>query len=258
LALTIVLVVEYDGTDFRGFARQPGERTVQGTLLDAIARVEGPDLELHGAGRTDAGAHARGQVVDFVARLPIKPRDWKRILNRSLPPDVRVRAARSAGEGFHARFSACSREYRYTFLNRREPSVFLGRFAYYEPRPLDVAKMREAAVPLVGEHDFRALTQEPEGGRHAVRRVYRAEVGCARPYVRFAVEANAFLRGMVRMMAGALWEVGLGKREPEHVAGLLAEPGAARKPPVMPAHGLCLMRVRYGDDARATEDGDEE
>lgn len=257
--MTVVLVIEYDGTDFHGFANQQGVRTVAGTLWEKIARIEGPNVEIFGAGRTDAGAHAVGQTVHFVAGKPIEAGDWRRILNRCLPPDIRVRSARRAPESFHARFSAASREYRYSFLNRPADSVFLGRYAVHEPRRLDVEAMNDAAASLVGEHDFRAFTQEPEGFRHSVRTLFRAEVRRAEPHVRFGVEGTAFLRGMVRMMSGALWEIGLGKRDVSEIARLLVDPKAAKAPPVLPAHGLCLMRVRYKAPAsRGEEETDDD
>lgn len=255
--MTVVLVIEYDGTDFHGFAKQRDVRTVQGELWATIARVEGTNFEIFGAGRTDAGAHAMGQTIHFQSHLPIEAREWKRILNRSLPRDIRVRSARKAPDEFHARFSARSREYRYSFLNRPSPSVFLERYAVLEPRALDAERMDEASRLFVGEHDFQAFTQEREGERSSVRRIFRAEVRRAGEYVRYTVEGTAFLRGMVRMMSGALWDIGLRKWEPDEVRRMLETPGAA-KPTVLPAHGLCLMKVRYDAPSTGDEESDDD
>jgi len=253
----IVLVVEYDGTDFHGFARQPGQRTVAGVLADALARIEGQNLELFGAGRTDSGVHARGQTVHFESRLPIPPCRWQKVLNRSLPRDLRVRSARKEPEGFHARFSATSRVYRYTWLCRAYASPFATRFAYHEPKPLQVERMNEAAQAFVGEHDFRALAKAEAWKGSTCRCILAANVRRTGPHVRFDVEGTGFMQGMVRMMAGALSEIGLGRWDILEARRLVEEPVSARRPPMLPAHGLCLMKVNYarkGHDARSAPD----
>jgi tRNA pseudouridine38-40 synthase len=246
--LTIALVIEYDGTDFHGFARQPGQRTIEGTLWEAIARIEGEQLEIFGAGRTDAGVHAIGQTVHFVSKLPIEPKRWVEIVNRALPLDVRVRSSRKEWDGFHARFSADSREYRYTFLNRGTVSVFENRYALHEPHQFDVERMDRAARDFVGEHDFRAFTKELEPEKSSVRTVMEAGVRRVGPQVRFTVVGSGFLRGMVRMMAGTLSEIGLCRREAEDIGKMLADPGYGRRAPMLAARGLCLVKVRYRKD----------
>jgi len=246
----IVLVVEYDGTEFHGFARQPGQRTVAGVLTDAVARIEGQNLELFGAGRTDSGVHARGQTVHFESRLPIPPARWRKVLNRSLPRDLQVRSARKEPDGFHARFSATSRVYRYTWLCRAYASPFATRFAYHEPKTLDAERMNEAAQVFLGEHDFRALAKAEAWKGPTCRGILSAGVRRVGPHVRFDVEGTGFMQGMVRMMAGALSEVGLGRWCIEEVRRLLNEPMAARRPPMLPAHGLCLMKVNYAQTGR--------
>jgi len=165
------LVLEYDGTDFSGFQLQgQGERTVQGVLEAAVARLSGTFTRIHGAGRTDAGVHALGQVAHFDTEWRVPVERMERVLNAALPEDLRVREAGRVGEpGFHARFSATSRRYRYVILNRPAPSALLGRFALHVRDPLDVGAMQRAAAELVGVHDFAAFGQPDAPGKSTVR-----------------------------------------------------------------------------------------
>jgi tRNA pseudouridine38-40 synthase len=243
----LALTVEYDGTEFSGFAQQPGERTVQGELSEAIGRVVGHEVALVGAGRTDAGAHARGQVVNFqtdhripAGRLPIA-------VNKTIASDILVRGAREVPMEFSARFSALSRRYRYTILQRKARSPFVGRYEMLEAKPLDVERMNRAAQALIGEHEFTAFTLEPVGSRSFRRVIFGASVTGASKLIRFDIEGTAFLRGMVRMITGALIEIGAGRRDEADLARMLDNAEAARATWVVPACGLCLMKVRYAE-----------
>lgn len=240
----IKLVVAYDGTDFRGFAPQPGLRTVHGTLTEAIRQVSGEKCEIIGASRTDSGAHALGQVCHFDSNVAIEPGRWVYALNRVLPSDLSIVRASKAARDFDSRFCARSRIYQYRILMRaRNP--LRSRYAFYYGRPLVPWAMEQAARALVGRHDFRAFTAELDPNvENTVRELFRAEVRIAGDEVRFLVEGTAFLRGMMRRMAGLILEVGREHRDPGDAARLLAgEPVAS--PIVLPAGGLTLLRVTY-------------
>jgi tRNA pseudouridine38-40 synthase len=256
------LVVAYDGTDFRGWAAQPGQRTVQGTLKEAVRRISGEDCEIVGASRTDSGAHAEGQVCHFDSSVPIEPEKWVKALNRVLPSDLRVKGCKAVSEQFHARFSALDRIYVYVIYNA-DPDPRAERYSYCIDRRLDLRKMQEAARNLEGTHDFRAFTEELDPSVENTRRtLYRARIRQTSAGIRFTVRGTAFLRGMMRRMAGALLEAGLGRRAPEDIVRLL-DPQAREGlqwPVVLPARGLTLAKVRYGphprDNRRTDSDND--
>jgi len=248
----IKLVVSYDGTDFRGWAAQSGQRTVQSTLREAVRQVSGEDVEINGASRTDSGAHARGQVCHFDVANPMPAEKWARVLNRVLPPDVAVEASSDAGPEFHSRFCAMDRFYRYRIqTGRRDPHR--SRFVHTYGREIDVQRMRQASMSLQGEHDFLAYTEELDPSVENTRRtLYSLDVRQVRDEVWVDVVGTAFLRGMMRRMAGALLEVGRGHRPVEEVSRLLdpEERHHLQWPVVLPARGLCLMRIRYGRHPR--------
>jgi tRNA pseudouridine38-40 synthase len=256
--MRIKLTVAYDGTDFCGWAAQTGRRTVQGTLTEAVRQVSGEEIEILGASRTDSGAHARGQVCHFDTHVSIPPPKWASILNRVLPSDVAVQASKVEAQTFHSRFSALDRYYRYRILTvPRDPHR--ARFTHAYGRPLDVAKMQAGAHALLGEHDFLAFTEELDPSVENTRRtLYRFDVSQVRDEVWVDVVGTAFLRGMMRRMSGALLEVGRGHRPVEEVSRLLdaEERNRLQWPVVLPARGLCLMKVRYGRHTRDNRVGD--
>jgi tRNA pseudouridine38-40 synthase len=246
------LVLSYDGTDFSGWAAQTGRRTVQGTLTEAVRHVSGEEIEITGASRTDSGAHALGQVCHFDTEVPIPLENWVYALNKRLPSDVSVRKAERVSEQFNCRFSALDRHYRYRILTGERDPLRM-RFAHFYGRPLDVAKMQAGAALLQGDHDFRAFTEELEPHVLNTRRVlFRFDVKQSRDEVWVDVVGTAFLRGMMRRMAGVLLEVGRGFRSVEEVSRLLdpEERHHLQWPVVLPACGLCLQRIRYGRHPR--------
>jgi len=250
--MRIKLVVAYDGTDFCGWAPQTGQRTVQGTLREAVRQISGEEVEIVGASRTDSGAHARGQVCHFDTESAMPPAKWAPVLNRRLPSDLAVVGASEVNPGFHSRFCAQDRFYRYRILTDA-PDPERARFAYWHGRPLDVAAMQKAAEPLVGDHDFLAYTEELDPSVENTRRkLFTFQVRELRDEVWLDVVGTAFLRGMMRRLAGALLEVGRGHRNVVEVSRLLhpEERNHIQWPVVLPAHGLCLMRVRYGRHPR--------
>lgn len=237
--------VEYDGTDLAGFQYQVGQRSVQGELEATIERLTGQAMRVNGAGRTDAGVHALGQVVSFRCETRIPTERLPAALNSVLPRDVSAGAATEVDERFHARFSAKSRAYVYAILNRPYPSAVLRRYAYHYPWALDVAAMQRGARLLLGTQDFAAWANSTDETNSTTRCVLRCAVRRQGALVLVSVEANAFLRGMVRNIAGTLLEVGAGKRTPEELAAITASRDRRNAGPSAPAHGLCLVRVRY-------------
>lgn len=250
--MRIKLTVAYDGTDFRGWARNKGQRTVQSTLKEAVRRISGEEIEIIGASRTDGGAHAKGQVCHFDCTVPIPPKNWSYALNKVLPPDVRILKSSQVADNFSSRFSAIDRFYRYRILVGR-PDPMRERFAYYYGRELNMDLMQQAASILQGDHDFLAFTEELESSVNNTRRVlYSVQVRQVRDEVWVDIVGTAFLRGMMRRMSGAILEVGREYRDVVEVSRLL-QPEERLKyqwPVVLPAKGLCLMKIRYGRHPR--------
>lgn len=236
--------VEYDGTDFFGFQVQAGERTVQGEIERAVEAVTGTATRVIGAGRTDRGVHALGQVIGFEVKWRHSLAELQRALNAVLAADVAILEIGLAPRGFHPRFSAVSRSYRYTLLNQPWPSPLARRTAWHVAEELDVGRMAEASRCLIGTHDFAAFGQPPQG-ESTVRRVLRAVWQEKRPFLTFDIEANAFLYRMVRSLVGTLVLVGRGQMSAEEFRAILHSQDRSRVKQLAPAHGLCLMRVDY-------------
>ncbi len=239
----LCLRIEYDGTEFHGFARQQGVRTVQGVLESVLTATLGEPTEVIGASRTDAGVHARGQVVNFRTSRPIPTERLTTILNRRLPIDLKVLDAREVSESFHARFSACSRVYRYTIYTGKHPSVWRIRYAWHLPRQLDCAAMQTALQQILGEHDFRPYSVKVPAEQNTVRTLYRGQVRPTRDGVQIDLEASSFLRGMVRLIVGDLMQVGSGMLPIDAPAERLRT--RQRATYMAPPQGLCLIRVKY-------------
>lgn len=235
--------VEYDGTDFAGFQVQPGKRTVQGILEAALARLgDGVEQRVDGAGRTDAGVHARGQVIGFTYTGRLTEVELGRALDALLPPDLSVREVRRALAGFNPRYAARYREYRYTVWNGPR-SPLRERAALGVRAPLDTAAMARAGSVFIGRHDFSSFGATD---RSPVRTVGMVRVRREGRLVTIDVRADSFLRGMVRRMVAVLLEVGLGKIDETAVQAALASPGPALDGAAAPAKGLCLRRVALG------------
>jgi tRNA pseudouridine38-40 synthase len=240
------LVLAYDGTDFRGFARQPGARTVQGVLEEALGRVLGSIPRLSVAGRTDAGVHAEGQVISFTAEA--EPDRVERAVNGMLAPEVVVVRAERAPGGFDARRSARAREYRYRLRTSLVADPFTARYVWHRPGSYGVTAMRRAARLLVGEHDFSSFSRAPKTPTSSVRRLQHLSVRRVPDLVEFRARASGFLHQMVRSLVGTLVAVGEGKMQPEEMPEVLAARSRAAAGPVAPPHGLTLVRVIYGAD----------
>ena len=239
------VVVAYDGTDFSGWQRQPGMRTVQSCLEDGIRALLGEEVFVRGAGRTDAGVHADGQVASFALNSRIPPHGLLRGLNSILPIDVALLDVAEAAPDFDARFSARGKVYRYTVWNHMVRSPRHARTAWHVRRALDMAAIREAAALLVGEHDFRAFRASDCERRTTRRIIRRLDVDRQGALLTFDVEATAFLKNMVRILVGTLVDVGRGHLGPEAVARMLETGDRAAGGMTAPPQGLTLLRVLY-------------
>ncbi len=238
--------VEYDGSEFLGFQYQACGRTVQGEIEKALEKVTQQRVRIVGAGRTDAGVHAVGQVVAFNVVWRHSAEELQRALNAVLPMDIALRDCKVTHFGFHPRYDALWRQYRYTVWNGPVRSPLWQRYAYHVPEPLDVPAMQKASQYLLGSHDFAAFGKAPQGS-NTVRRILQAEWLIEGKRLMFDITADAFLRHMVRAIVGTLLQIGRGQRAPEEMA-VLVQSGARRlAAPPAPARGLCLMSIGYAD-----------
>lgn len=242
---TILLLLEYDGTDFAGWQLQPNGRSVQQTVEAALAELLGEPVRVHAAGRTDAGVHARAMPVHFATTRELPLRAYRDGLNRLMPADVAVYAVYEMPEGFHARFAARGKWYRYTIDRRAVRSPLSARRCWQVRSALDLAAMRAAAALLVGEHDFAAFRTSGCAARTTVRRLDSIDLVEEGTLLHVDVRGSGFLRNMVRMLVGTLVEVGQGKRPPTDIDRLLIQANGVRAGATAPAHGLCLMAVDY-------------
>jgi tRNA pseudouridine38-40 synthase len=240
------LTLAYDGTGFHGWAKQREQRTVEGVLQTALERFLRDRPKLSVAGRTDAGVHARGQVVSFRAADVVDVGRLQAGLNAILAPEVVVTEARVVADAFHARHSATAREYRYRIETGPYPDPFTARYVWHRPGELTVPRMRAAARELVGEHDFASFCRLPRGGSTTIRNLQRLAIMRSGGLVEVTARANAFLHQMVRSLVGTLVAVGEGRIEPDRVPAILAARDRSAAAQMAPPHGLTLERVAYG------------
>ena len=242
---TFKLTLEYDGTNYHGWQVQPNVPTIQRALEAAIKQVAQHEVNVIGAGRTDAGVHALAQVAHFSTTARLTAEEWLRALNGLLPPDVAVLAVEEVSETFHARYSAKSKLYRYHLLTRPHRSALSRSKVLHYPYPLDLTAMQEASRALIGTHDFSSFQGSPTDTENPICTISRLEIERFGDEIRFEVEANRFLKQMVRAIVGTLLEVGRGKLRAGDVAGILAAKDRTKAGPTAPAHGLYLVRVDY-------------
>jgi tRNA pseudouridine38-40 synthase len=250
--------IEYDGTDYHGFQRQPETHgpTIQGTLETAIARISGSMSVVYGAGRTDAGVHASGQVVHFSTSSHLTPLVWLKALNALLPASVAVRWVQEVSEDFHARYSARSRSYRYTIWNDAAPSALRARYSYFRPQALDTDLMQAACRSLLGRKDFGAFGSSPDernplkpGPHSCVRTMLKAECIRHDALIYCDFTADAFLTGQVRRMVGTLLLVGQKRLSLDEFASIVRQARKTHPGSAAPPHGLCLVGVEYPEES---------
>ena len=240
----IKLVIEYDGTNYAGWQQQKNGKTIHQTLDKAIVKVVNEEIKLHGAGRTDAGTHAIGQVANFKTQANIPLFNLVQAINYYLPKDIVVKSAKKVPEKFHSRYSAKSKVYRYTILNNKTRNAIGRNYCHYYGTDLDIEKMQKASKALIGKHDFSTFKSKSEV-ISSVRTIKKLEIKKKGEYLFFTIEADGFLYKMVRAIVGTLLEVGrgkmtLGKFRETVKSGIRAKAGNT-----VPANGLCLLRVKY-------------
>ncbi len=240
------LIIAYDGTRYFGWEHQPDRETIQGKIEAVLARMCGLDtIDVIGAGRTDAGVHARAMVAHVRLDTSMTADEIKAYLNRYLPEDIAVREVKAAGDRFHARYNAIGKTYRYTVYVGDSKPVFDRKYMTMLDFSPDVDAMRDAAVFLTGKHDFKSFCGNGRMKKSTVRIVDQIEIRSLKDTITFTVHGNGFLQNMVRILVGTLLEVGRGAYPPEHVLEILEAKDRRLAGPTAPASGLCLMEVDY-------------
>lgn len=241
----IKVVIEYDGTQYQGFQYQPGVPTIQGELEKVLAGLVKEPVTVYGAGRTDSGVHAAGQVINFWSNCSIPIEKICIAMNSRLPADISAIVAEEVGSDFHARYSAVQRVYRYRILNRELRSALECRYAWHVSRQLDHSVMDEAAKMLVGIHDFCLFSRQVHEVKTTLRRVDLAEVKRLNDTITIEIAASGYLRSMVRVIVGALVDIGCGKRDKSCISQALDCSDMDCAFVTAPPQGLCLVRVDY-------------
>jgi tRNA pseudouridine38-40 synthase len=260
----IKCTIAYDGTDFRGWQAQPGRITVQGTFADALEKLTQRRLTIYAAGRTDAGVHAAGQVVNFRTQSLLHTDEIQRALNALLPPSIRVHFAEEVSPDFHSRWEAVAKTYRYRIFRGRVVPPFVWKYVQHDTQKLNFEAMAEAAGLFTGEHDFTTFaastgSEDDDRDRVTVRTIFRSELlrsssteagDSAEEWI-YAVRGRSFMRNMVRKMMGTLVEIGRGKMAPGDIPRLFELRDRSKSGVTMPPHGLCLESVEYPDPANS-------
>lgn len=241
----IKITIEYDGSGYVGWQRQPSGPTIQETIEASLATITGERVKLLGSGRTDSGVHALGQAASFRTGTRLSTSDLQKGLNSLLPRDIVITGAEEAEPDFHAQLSAKSKTYIYKILNRPYPSALLRDRAWFVPLPLNARLMGEAACALNGGHDFRAFAQAEAAVKSTVRTVFAAGITKKRDMIEFSIEADGFMKRMVRLIVGTLAEVGREKITPAQFREILESGVKTKHVHAAPARGLYLKEVRY-------------
>lgn len=243
----VKMTLAYDGTRYHGFQIQKGTglMTIQEKLETALFTLTQEETAVTGSGRTDAGVHAEGQVINFLTKSSIPPERFPLAANSLLPPDIVVWKAEDVAPEFHARFDAKGKTYRYTIYNDRHLSPFWRFYAYHVPVQLDLEKMVQASGLFLGTHDFRGFCAKDTAVKDFVRTIFKCDVVKEGPLLSISIKGSGFLYNMVRIMVGTLLEVGQGKRDPQEIGVLLNERERKLSGATLPPQGLCLCEVEY-------------
>ncbi|MDD3655313.1 MAG: tRNA pseudouridine(38-40) synthase TruA [Atribacterota bacterium] len=253
----IKLTISYDGTNYSGWQRQRNKKTIQGVIEDTLRGLAGEkELKLYGAGRTDAGVHAVGQVANFKTKVNIPIDKWNIILNNLLPRDIRIKFSKEVDIKFHSRYSAKSRIYKYYLINRLRKNeifsakdLFLSRYCYLCNYQLDIEKMKKTAQYLLGYHDFNAFScfnqKRGELLKNKTRYIKKINIIKKRQLITFSIEADAFLYKMTRIIVGTLIDFSIKNKEPEEILEILENSNMKNIGQVVPPNGLYLLKVKY-------------
>jgi tRNA pseudouridine38-40 synthase len=241
----IKLTISYDGVNYSGWQTQPGKRTIQGLLQQALGELTGTFIKINGASRTDAGVSALGQAVNFLIDSPIPTENFVKALNHRLPRDIVIAEAVEVDQNFDASASAKSKLYRYTIFTGKKRNVLKTRNCWHRPAPLDIAAMDAAAKMLLSQKDFKSFASAADKRESSVRTVMQCQVKQEDNWVYIDIEADRFLYNMVRNIVGTLIEIGRGKWKPEKITEILDAKDRKAAGPIAPAAGLCLMWIKY-------------
>lgn len=240
------MIISYDGTRYFGWEHQPNtDRTIQGRLEQVLSEMTGEPVTVIGAGRTDAGVHARAMTANALLDTDLTEEEIQAYMNRYLPEDISVNAVKQAADRFHSRFRAIGKTYRYTCWCGDAKPVFDRKYVTVLPGQPDVERMREAAEYLTGMHDYKSFCGNPKMKKSTIRVVDTIRIDVSGHYIRFYYHGNGFLQNMVRIMTGTLLEVGFGKRTPDGIRDILEAKDRRKAGYTAPAQGLCLMKVDY-------------
>ena len=241
----IKLTIEYDGKDFNGWQKQPTKLNIQGTIEQAIKQITGEDIELNASGRTDAGVHALGQVANFKTNSKIPIEKFAIAINSKLKRSIVIKRAEEVDERFHSRLSCKRKTYRYIINNSQEGTAIYRNLETHIPQKLDVEKMQKAVKYFEGEHDFKAFKASGTSSKSSVRTIYKANVYQENEKIFIELTGNGFLYNMVRIIAGTLVDVGLGKIKPEKIPEIIKGGDRKKSGKTLPPSGLFLMKVMY-------------
>lgn len=239
------MILSYDGSRYYGWERQPDRDTIQGKLENVLSRMCGEEIDVIGAGRTDAGVHAKAMVANAVLDTRFSPKEIRDYMNRYLPDDIAVREVKEASDRFHARYKAVGKLYRYTCFDGEVKPVFQRKYVTILDFHPDLEKMRQAAVYLEGRHDFKSFCGNPKMKKSTVRLVDQIEIIRKGSFLYFNFHGTGFLQNMVRILTGTLLEVGKGRLSPEQMPEILKACNRQAAGPTAPPAGLCLMKVDY-------------
>lgn len=239
------LLLEYEGTNYHGWQFQPNARTIQGEIQDALKKLTQVEHKVIGSSRTDAGVHASAQVANFKTESKLSLKEFQRGLNALLPEDIVVLECKSVDPTFHARRHALRRKYRYTILNRPYPSALMRNLSYFFPDVLQFESMEKAIKYLLGTHDFSSFRKSGSDRLSPVCTVLNVGLKREDDLITFEIEADSFLRGMVRAIIGTLLKIGTGSLEVEDIKRIIGARDRSAAGPSVPAHGLCLVEVKY-------------